>query len=259
MGIATAILKALAYFGAWFCVQILVLFVATFIISAANPGMDAAWIDERINSLSLEINMLVGCATVLFLALVAYLRGSTLSKKALIRPYPPHFTVSFVLMGVAASFAIALVLSIALVSGIIPDSWIATQNDTYSDVRVASAFMQFLSVGFVAPVAEEILFRGFIFGTLKKEMPPAAAIVISALIFGIAHMTPLGIIYATALGILMGWLTWRTGSVVPSLLFHMAYNCTQAYSDGMSIILAVVSIPILVILFRSISNFYRGR
>ena len=234
------------------------MFAATFIISYANPGLDAVGVGEMLDSMSLEVNMLVGCATVLFLAIVAYLRGSTLSRKALIRPYPPHFTVSFILMGVATSFAIGFLLTIALISGIIPESWLAVQNDAYSDVVLANPFMQFLSVGFVAPVAEELLFRGFIFGTLKKEMPPWVAILISAVIFGVAHMTPLGIIYATGLGILMGWLTWRTGSVVPSLFFHMAYNCTQAYSDGLPIIIAVVSIPILILLILSVNKFYRG-
>ncbi len=258
LGAATAILKALLYFGFWFLVQMLVVSFVSAAVSVANPGLDENGLLEYVNGLSIEMNILVGCVSVLGLALAARLRGTTLSKKANIRPYPPHFTLSVVIMGITAAFAIAFVLALVQIAGLIPDSWIAVQSDTYSDVAAANPFMQFLSVGFIAPVAEEILFRGFIFGTLKKDMHPWAAIVISAVIFGVAHMTPLGIIYATGLGILLGWLAYRFNSIVPALFFHMAYNCTQAYSGGISIIAAVISIPILFLLISSISKYYRG-
>lgn len=258
-GAAIAVLKALGYFALWFFVQAVVVVFVTIAVGVTNPGLDDAALTERVNSLSIEMNILVGCGAVLFLALIAKLRGTTLSKQALIRPYPARFTLSFVIMGIFTAFAVAFILGIAQIVGIIPDSWVQVQSDTYADIRVANAFMQFLSVGFIAPVAEELLFRGCIFGTLKKEMHPWVAIVISAAIFGVAHLTPLGIIYATGLGILLGWLTWRTGSVVPSLLFHMAYNCTQAYSGGISILVAVISIPIMILLISSISKYYRGK
>ena len=118
--------------------------------------------------------------------------------------------------------------------------------------------MQFLSVGFVAPVMEEILFRGCILSTLKKEMHPWIAIVISAALFAVAHGTPIGIMYAFILGLIMGWLAVTFKSIVPTILFHMAYNCTLAYSGGISLGIAILSLPILAFEIISIKNYFRG-
>ena len=172
---------------------------------------------------------------------------------------PGRFYINTVIMGVSTAFAIALVLGLVEMSGIIPDSWVQAQNDTYSDVNAASPLMKFLSVGLMAPIVEEILFRGLILGTLKKNMHPWIAILLSALLFGVAHGTPIGIIYATGLGILMGWLFVKFNSILPVMVFHIAYNCTVAYSEGISLPVAIISIPILVFEIIDIKRYYRGK
>ena len=258
-GIILSLAKALLYLAIWFAAQFLVIPVFGALLLASTSGMTPDQQISLIMQYSMELNITVSCVTVLVLALVARLTHSTLSERAYINKMPPRFAFNTIIMGVSGAFAVVLILGLVTMSGIIPEEWVSIQNDTYSDVMVASPLMQLLSVGLVAPVMEEILFRGFILGELKKEMHPWVAIAISSLLFGVVHGTPLGIIYATCLGILLGWLSVKFNSIVPSLLFHMAYNCTQAYSDGISFIAAVIAIPIIVFEIIDINKNFRGK
>lgn len=254
-----SILRCCLYFFLWLVAQIIAVNLTAVLISMRFPGLDQVGLNEMLNQLMVEMNIITGCITVLLLALFSKLTKTTLSKQAYINKYESGFSFAFVIMGVATAYSVALALGLFEMAGMIPDSWIQVQEQTYSDVNNASGLMQFFSVGLVAPVAEEILFRGFMLGALKKEMHPWVAIGVSALAFGVAHGTPLGMIYATGLGVLMGWLAVRFNSIVPSMIFHVAYNCTQAYSDGISLIVAVISVPILVLEIRSINKHFRGK
>ena len=258
-GVAISLIKAVLYFALWILAQFVVVNFAALVISRKFPVSSSSELTEMVEGMSLEINILVGALVVIVLAVFSMLRKTTLSKDACINKYPPQFTITTIIMGVAVAYAIMLAFSLIQKTGILPDSWFQAQESAYSDVYSASPFMQFISVGFVAPVMEEILFRGFMLGALKKEMHPWAAIVVSALFFSVAHGTPIGMIYTFFLGIIMAWLTIKFKSIVPSLLFHMAYNCAVAYSDGVSMGVAILSLPILFFEFMSINNYFRGK
>ena len=82
-----------------------------------------------------------------------------------------------------------------------------------------------ISITIMAPLVEELLFRGAIQGyMLRKEMKPLHAILIASAIFGIVHMNPIQIPFAFAIGLIFGWLYYRTGSVVPGIIGHFINN-----------------------------------
>ena len=82
-----------------------------------------------------------------------------------------------------------------------------------------------ISITIMAPLVEELLFRGAIQGyMLRKEIKPLHAILIASAIFGIIHMNPIQIPFAFAIGMIFGWLYYRTGSVVPGIIGHFINN-----------------------------------
>lgn len=82
-----------------------------------------------------------------------------------------------------------------------------------------------ISIAIMAPLVEELLFRGAIQGyMLRKGMKPLNAILIASAIFGIVHMNPIQIPFAFAIGMIFGWLYYRTGSVVPGIVGHFINN-----------------------------------
>ena len=82
-----------------------------------------------------------------------------------------------------------------------------------------------ISIAIMAPLVEELLFRGAIQGhLLRKGMKPLYAILIASAVFGIVHMNPIQIPFAFAIGMIFGWLYYRTGSVVPGMIGHFINN-----------------------------------
>jgi ABC-2 type transport system permease protein/sodium transport system permease protein len=87
-----------------------------------------------------------------------------------------------------------------------------------------------LSFAIVPAVVEELFFRGWLFSALEKRMHPWNAILLSALLFGMFHIITGGILLAerllptTLLGVVLGWVRWRSGSVWPGIVLHMLHN-----------------------------------
>lgn len=89
----------------------------------------------------------------------------------------------------------------------------------------------YVAVGILAPLAEEVVFRGAILRTLLGIMSKKnhwVAIMISAAIFGVVHANLAQFINALLMGLLLGWMYYRTGSLVPGILLHWVNN-TMAY------------------------------
>ena len=81
------------------------------------------------------------------------------------------------------------------------------------------------SMTVMAALVEELLFRGAIQGhLLRKGMKPLHAILISSAIFGVIHMNPIQVAFAFAIGLIFGWLYYRTGSLVPGIIGHFLNN-----------------------------------
>lgn len=94
-----------------------------------------------------------------------------------------------------------------------------------------------LAIGVVvlAPIAEELFFRGLVFRGLRRWAKPWTAIVLSAVIFGVVHLDPSGaqplmeslVVIVPAiigLGVVLAWLVERTGRIVAAIVTHVAFN-----------------------------------
>ena len=89
--------------------------------------------------------------------------------------------------------------------------------------------MGYFVVGLLAPLAEEMVFRGAILRSLLRwKSNPWIGIVISAILFAVIHMNPAQMPHAFLIGLLLGWMYWRTDSIVPGVVYHWVNN-TVAY------------------------------
>jgi uncharacterized protein len=76
----------------------------------------------------------------------------------------------------------------------------------------------------VAPLTEELFFRGLVLRAFLRRYSVAVAIVLSALLFAVGHANPWQFASAAVGGLLLGWLYWRTGSLIPCFLAHASFN-----------------------------------
>lgn len=76
----------------------------------------------------------------------------------------------------------------------------------------------------LAPLVEELVFRGLLYGWLVGRWGGGIAVIGSSLAFAAAHVELAHVILVLPLGLVFGWLRWRSGSLWPSLVAHMANN-----------------------------------
>lgn len=124
--------------------------------------------------------------------------------------------------------AVLLVLAVALVSGWILRPEQSPQRDLQELLRGLSgwgpALVMFLTVAGLAPFFEELLFRGFLLPVLARRQPLAAALVLSALLFGAIHLQPAGLPVLGTLGLVLGLALRQTGSLRTPILVHACWN-----------------------------------
>ncbi len=76
----------------------------------------------------------------------------------------------------------------------------------------------------IPPLCEELAFRGFILSGLRHMGHKWRAIVVSSLFFGVSHAIFQQSISASIMGLVLGYLAVQTGSLLPSILFHVTHN-----------------------------------
>ena len=135
-------------------------------------------------------------------------------------------------------FGVLIWAAIAALGTILPSEWIVEELQYTMPEATEKLFEQimgeptgYIAIGLLAPLAEELVFRGAILRKLLgmfNEKWHWAAIVISALIFGAVHGNLPQFVHASLIGLLLGWMYYRTKSIIPGVLFHWVNN-TVAY------------------------------
>jgi membrane protease YdiL (CAAX protease family) len=81
-----------------------------------------------------------------------------------------------------------------------------------------------LTLVVIAPLTEELLFRGLLLPALRPRLGAAGALVLTSVLFGVFHVEPIAAIVASVAGFVLGTLLVRCRSVLPCLAFHGAFN-----------------------------------
>ena len=121
---------------------------------------------------------------------------------------------------------------IAALGALIPSAWIQEQMPELPNIAeqefgtIMGTPWGYLVIGLLAPLSEEIVLRGAILKELLKseKLSTWTAIAISALFFALVHMNPAQMPHAFLIGLLLGWMYYRTGSILPGVAYHWANN-----------------------------------
>ncbi len=226
--------KAICYFLLFFGMQLIVSLVVMFVI-AIQVGFEAgmngggaltqaemvamsAEISDRVVQSTNLIGIISGGLTLLFLWLFFLIREKQVLAEASVTKFAGKYVPFIILLGVAFSGAISFGM------GLLPES-ILEAYAQQSNVLVEGALITIvISTMIVAPIVEEVIFRGLIYGRLCKAMPKVWAMVLSSLIFGVAHGQIVWMIYAFVLGMVLCVVMEKTKSVMASILLHMSFN-----------------------------------
>lgn len=130
-------------------------------------------------------------------------------------------------------FVLVLITGIVIepVLNLFPESFLDLLNQ-----MGANGGWSVLMLAVLAPVMEEVLFRGILLEAVREKYSSGRAIVVSALMFGVIHIIPQQVVNAFVIGLILGFIYVRTDSLWPVIIIHalnnaMAYVIMQ-WSDG---------------------------
>ncbi|GIX03013.1 MAG: sodium extrusion protein NatB [Planctomycetaceae bacterium] len=88
-------------------------------------------------------------------------------------------------------------------------------------------WLTWLAIAVMPACCEELAFRGFLLSGLSRPGRTARAVVITAGMFGLIHMIPQQVLTASILGLVLGTLVVRSGSLIPAVVFHLLFNSLE--------------------------------
>ena len=214
-------------FLAIFLVQILFVIVFSMIVSAVskNTGMTT---DEILNSNLCMFMNLIFSELIFFIVYVLY--NVATQKKGFARASRMHVPKDWkLILGVIGLAAIALFgfnRFIGLFDYLLENVFGIANNQ--SSLFIMDNFGMFL-VGVlllagIPAIAEELVFRGIIFNGLREKYSARTAIILSAIMFTLMHMSIYKTAYQLVLGLMLGAIIYLTGSIFYSMIFHFVNN-----------------------------------
>lgn len=146
-------------------------------------------------------------------------------------PFTGLFAMAFtgmafaVLANLATSWLMAILESFGVPMPTFPDTMEPTAT---------SLWLNIVSTAVFPALAEEIVFRGYVQASLAP-CGTTASVVVSAALFALFHGNILQVPFAFLMGLILGWLFARTGSILPSVLLHFGNNLMAVLMDYLSV------------------------
>jgi uncharacterized protein len=203
-------------------VSLVVLFIALVVVVAGRQLMGVAD-DVIVMSASVEI----GFYAIILLAIYwTTVRRYQSPWAALgLRPVPlgwlilaPLLVVGMLTLGAAITSAISAFQGQEFVNPQVNDM---AQGQQLTPLHLV---MLLLGVAVVAPIVEELFFRGMLYPLLRRRLPGWLAIVANAAIFAALHFIPILLPILFVMGLLLTFVRARTNSVIPGILIHALNN-----------------------------------
>lgn len=262
-----AIAKAVGYVLLFLAVQSAtigaysgILAVQTLITSGGN--LSDAELYERIYGALYQnisvINLISGALTILLLALFFAVRHKNMFAEIHLKKVKPSIVLWAAIAGVAFNIFVSVTINFLP----LPDAWFEGLEEQYAYIgEGTSLILEILSTAVLTGFLEETIFRGLVDSRLRTGLPTWLSVILSALIFGLCHGTPIAIGYAFVVGIVFSLLFLRHGSILPSMVCHMCFNLTSFFltTDNPVLLLGLYIVSIGAMLFAFYSLFKRDR
>jgi CAAX protease family protein len=157
----------------------------------------------------------------IILAIVlALCRGLAPATLGLRRPASWRRAAGLLVVAIVSIWIIGAVLNVFLKAGeeqgLVPHDW---ESD-----RAVPFAANFVVVAVVAPIVEELTYRGLGFAAVRDAFGVGAAILVTAVAFGLAHGLVVALPVLTIFGGILAWLRFRTDSLYPSMILHGLFN-----------------------------------
>jgi membrane protease YdiL (CAAX protease family) len=186
---------------------------------AANLADSGDTPDDLLYRWSSAVAGLVQYAIILSIVL-AIARGIAPATLGIVRPSSWRQAAARVATALVGIWVIGAALNVFLQAGkeqgLVPSEWESS--------RAAPFIANFIVVAGVAPVVEELTYRGLGFAAVRDAFGAWTAVVVTALAFGLAHGLFVALPVLTVFGLILAWVRMTTGSIYPTIALHALFN-----------------------------------
>lgn len=141
--------------------------------------------------------------------------------------------VKYIFIGITIQYALSLIMGI-IVQLFSQNGIDIVEADLVETGNAKSIALEIIYACIVAPLTEELLFRGFAMKSLSR-VSQRFAIIMSAFIFGLIHGNVTQFVVAFVLGIFMGYIDIKHNSLIPSIAIHVAMNTFASILNYLSL------------------------
>jgi len=129
-------------------------------------------------------------------------------------------------LGLGCSFLIGSYMLVLVHNWILNYFGVDTQGEEVMKIftSLESPIWFIVAAVIVAPVVEEMFFRGFLFQGFRQQYGWLPASIISSAIFAAAHLDPVSLVPTFILGFVFSYVYHRANSIVPGILLHFSVN-----------------------------------
>ncbi len=164
-----------------------------------------------------------GIFMLVLLWIIFKMRHKSFAKEIHLKAIGASNIVPLILVGIALQFVATLAVELIPY----PEIWIIDHQQAMDEaVNLKNIVMTICSVVIYAGVVEEVIFRGLVYTRLKRGMPVVVAAILSSILFGLIHGSPIQVLATILMGLLLVWVFEKFNSIVPCIIVHMANNLT---------------------------------
>lgn len=209
--------------------------LGAFIVGSLVVPLGSAWFANSSQRVLSFISIFVGQACIIVPTLVYLLRkNESLRDRLRFHPISLPLTFSTIVFAIGVIVLMDEVDRLTSILLPLPD-YLENMGEFLDIYSPGSAILLIASLVFLAPLGEELLFRGFLQQILERAWKdPTRAVLITSLFFALIHLNPYWVIQIYLLGMILGYLSWRSGSVLPGVILHITNNGIALFLNNVS-------------------------
>ena len=247
-----AIGKASFYFAVYFFVQIIVsvgftvglsakmIMEATALGKEIDTGIMLERLEIEIMEQAMLMTLVAGVLTLFVYWLLFFIRKKRFGEEVCLYPLSLEGVLPITIM--AACFNVVTTVVISFIPW--PESWM--ESYAISSSAIDNSLLAWITAVFMAPILEEVVFRGLIYTRLKKGLPLIVAAILTSLVFGIMHGTIIWFFYTFVVSMVLIWIFEKFHSLTACILFHLLYNFSGMILSIVAELMAVLILPLFV-------------
>lgn len=235
--IGKALVYLLVYFGAQGIVSGVIAAVISFslILEEKQRGSELDYnafstlLTEKMSNYLILGTLISGVLALVIIIISFLIRKKDVLKELNLSKLKSAGIIPLVLLGVGLNVFISILFSLIP----FPETWVSSYTNSFTNIMQGNYIVSLLSVVIVAPVVEEVIFRGLIYTRLKNGVPLILSAVITSVVFGMIHGTIIWAIYTFLFSLILIWVFEKFKSLLANIILHMAFN---AIGMGLSLL-----------------------